>query len=136
VDAPEDGAAQERVMIKFLVVDRYESAIDWGRRKAAFQLGLTRYGTRERDNVQVIVRVTELPREKSPDWLGVYPLIRGPGFEEALTAPGDEEAALALPDDDPTKDEKLGRARRERIARENAEAFEALVMSGGARWVE
>jgi hypothetical protein len=101
-------------MIKFLVVDKYGSATDWGRQKAAFQLGLTRYGTREGDNVQVVVRVTELPREKSADWFGVYPLIRGPGFEEALTVPGDGG----------------------RIARENAEAFEALVTSGGARWVE
>jgi hypothetical protein len=118
-------------MIKFLVVDRYESAIDWGRQKAAHRLAMNRYATRESDDVRVVVRPAEVFGTG-----GVIDLIRGPGFEEALTAPGDEEAALALPDDDPTKDEKLVRARRERIARENAEAFEALVMSGGARWVE
>jgi hypothetical protein len=118
-------------MIKFLVVDRYESAIDWGRRKAAHRLGMTRYATRESDDVRVVVRPAEVFNTG-----GVIDLIRGPGFEEALTAPGDENAARALPDDDPTKAEKLARACQERIARENAEAFEVLVSSGGARWVE
>jgi hypothetical protein len=96
-------------MIKFLVVDRYESAIDWGRRKAAHRLAMNRYATRESDDVRVVVRPAEVFNTG-----GMINLIRGPGFEEALTNPGEGG----------------------RIARENAEAFEALVTSGGARWVE
>jgi len=96
-------------MIRFLVVDRYESAIPYGAERGWHRLAMNRYATRESVDVRVVVRLAEV---FSPG--RIIDLVRGPGFEEALTAP--DEAG--------------------RLGRENAEAFERLVADGGARWVE
>jgi hypothetical protein len=97
--------------IKFLVVDRYESAIDFGRLWGWHRLGMSRYATRESEDIRVVTRLAEVFALG-----GVINLIKGPGFEEALTAPGEDTAT--------------------RVARSNAMDFESLVSSGGARWVD
>lgn len=93
-------------MIRFLVVDRYESGIPYAQERGWHRLGMARYGTRESDDVRVVVRLAEVFLSG-----GLIELIRGPGFEDALTGP-------------------------EPVARKNAQRFEDLVESGGARWVE